>query len=66
MTNHTHETVQVGDLVAAAFDGAATHSSDPHEVSWLATRAVRLLLRGASKAATPPRAWSPMGGGAVR
>lgn len=66
MANHTRETVQVGDLVAAAFDGAATHSSDPQEVSWLATRTVRLLLRGASRAAPPPRAWLPPGGGAAR
>ncbi len=34
------ETVSFGDLVVAAFDEAATHSTDPLEVARLATAVV--------------------------
>ena len=37
-------TVALGDLVAAAYDGAARFSSDSAEVSWLAAQAVTCLL----------------------
>jgi hypothetical protein len=46
MTTQANKTAQVGDLIAAAFDHAAQYSSDPDEVSLLATTAVmRILLR---------------------
>jgi len=39
-------TVELGDLVVAAFDMAAHHSADPREISRLAERTVmRVLLR---------------------
>jgi hypothetical protein len=37
-------TALFGDLVAAAFDGAAGYSSDPAAVTRLATRTVGILL----------------------
>jgi hypothetical protein len=36
---------RIGDLVAAAFDGAARYSTDPAEVARLASGVVRLVLR---------------------
>jgi hypothetical protein len=45
MTTDTKRTVQLGDLVVAAFDEAAHHSSDPEEVSRLATRVVMQMLQ---------------------
>jgi hypothetical protein len=50
-----YRTVQFGDLVVAAFDEAARHSRDPHEVSRLATGAVKDILwraRRSSRATT--------------
>jgi hypothetical protein len=47
MRTDTHKTVRLGDLVVAAFDKAAQHSSDPREISRLATRAVMQMLRRA-------------------
>lgn len=49
MHTNAHETAQLGELVVAAFDEAAQYSSDPREVSRLATRAVMHLLRHAWK-----------------
>jgi hypothetical protein len=49
-----HTTVQLGELVVAAFDWAAQCSSDPREVPLLATKAVGYLLRRARKT-LPPR-----------
>ena len=49
MRTNAHETAQLGQLVVAAFDEAAQYSSDPLEVSRLATRAVMHLLRRAWK-----------------
>ena len=44
------KTVRVGELVVAAFDEASHWSSDPMEVSRLATRVVtHVLLRGRTK-----------------
>jgi hypothetical protein len=40
-------TVQLGDLVVAAFDTAAEYSPDPREVTRLATGAVVHMLRRA-------------------
>jgi hypothetical protein len=49
MKNHVHKTARLGDLITAVFDGAAQYSSDPREVSRLATQAVALMLRRARK-----------------
>lgn len=45
MVMNLHETAPLGELVAAVFDEAALYTSDPAEVSRLATRAVMNLLR---------------------
>ena len=45
MRTHVHKTAQLGDLVVVAFDMAAQYSTDPGEVSRLATRAVMHMLR---------------------
>ena len=50
MTPNTRGTAQLGDLIAAAFDEAAGYTSDPKQVSSLATRAVLHMLRRAPKA----------------
>ena len=52
MRTTVHNTTQLGDLVVAAFDEAAQYGADPEEVSDLATRAVRHMLRHARKAST--------------
>ena len=44
-----HETIEVGDLIAAAFDEAGRHSSDSRVVARLATRIVTRLLRKGRK-----------------
>jgi hypothetical protein len=49
MTNVTR-TVELGDLVVAMFDEAAQHSTNPREVSRLASRAVMRVLRDNPKA----------------
>ena len=49
MSTDPHPTVQLGDLVAVAFDWAAQSSSDPRNVPLLATKAVEHLLRRARK-----------------
>jgi hypothetical protein len=54
MRTDAHETAQLGELVVAAFDEAAQYSSDPREVSRLATRAVMQMLRRVRKT-LPPR-----------
>jgi hypothetical protein len=48
MTTDGRRTVPLGELVVAAFDVAARQSEDPREISRLATRTVRHLLRCAS------------------
>jgi hypothetical protein len=40
---------RLGELIAAAFDAAASFSSDPREVSRLAVQAVRHLMRRAQR-----------------
>lgn len=45
MVMHLHKTAPLGELVAAVFDEAAQHASDPAEVSRLATQAVMNLVR---------------------
>jgi hypothetical protein len=54
MRTHTHEIIRLGDLVATAFDEAALYSSDPKEVSRLATQAVTHMLRAARRILAPP------------
>ena len=54
MKTHTHETIRLGDLVVAVFDEAAHYSSDPKEVSRLATQAVMHILRAARNILDPP------------
>ncbi|MBU2552632.1 MAG: hypothetical protein KKB20_29735 [Proteobacteria bacterium] len=49
MRANVQKTVQLGELVAAAFDEAARHSSDPREVSRLAATAVMRMLQRARK-----------------
>jgi hypothetical protein len=43
------KTAQLGEVVAAAFDGAERYSTDPREVSRLATQAVAHLLHHARR-----------------
>jgi hypothetical protein len=45
MMTNTHEVLRLGDLVVAVFDAAAHYSSDPKEVSRLATLTVMHMLR---------------------
>jgi hypothetical protein len=45
MRTQVNKTAQFGELVAAAYDGAAHYSDDPLVVSRLAAGAVSLLLR---------------------
>jgi|GEM_PF-3398992 len=47
MKKNGYKTAKLGDLVAAVFDEAEQYSSDPLEVSRLATRAVTHMLRRA-------------------
>lgn len=44
MRTTVDKTAQLGELVVAAFDKAAQYSTDPREVSRLATRAVMHML----------------------
>ena len=54
MRTNVDKTAQLGELVVAAFDEAAQYSSDPREVSRLATEAVMHMLRRPRKT-SPPR-----------
>jgi chaperonin GroES len=49
-----HETMQVGDLIAAAYDEAARQTSDPRDVSRVATQVVSQFLESARRALPPP------------
>ena len=52
MRTKAHRTIQLGDLVAAAFDEAALFSSDPKEITNMAAQAVmRVLWRSKNFAA---------------
>jgi hypothetical protein len=44
-----HQMMQLGDLIAAAYEEAESVSSDPREVSRLATGAIENLLRAARR-----------------
>jgi hypothetical protein len=49
MRNHPTRTAKLGDLIVAAFDEAAVYSTDPAEVSRLATQAIAHLLRSSAR-----------------
>jgi len=49
MRTHISHSAPLGELVVAAFDEAARYSTDPREVSRLATQAVQHMLRRAQK-----------------
>ncbi len=55
MRANVHKTAQLGELVVAAFDQAARYSTDPEEVSRLATTAVMHILRRAPGTSIPPQ-----------
>jgi hypothetical protein len=56
MRTSARRTAQIGDLVVAAFDGAALLSADPLEVSRLAALVVnRVLHRGRRVGRIPNR-----------
>jgi hypothetical protein len=53
VASNVHKTALLGELIAAAFDGAARYTTDPQQVSRIAASAVmHLLMRGA------PRQWT--------
>lgn len=52
MTTNVHKTALLGELVVAAFDGAARYSTEPAEVSRLAAAAVMHVLVRTSRGAT--------------
>jgi len=45
MNTNVHKTALLGDLIAAVFDEAACYSTDPNQVSRLATQAVLHILQ---------------------
>jgi hypothetical protein len=49
MRTQVQRSVPLGELILAAFDNAALYSTDPREISRLATQAVSDLLRHAPK-----------------
>jgi len=51
MGTNVHHSVQLGDLVVAAFDVAARQSADPREVSRQAATTVLHMLRRAARVA---------------
>jgi len=57
MATNVHKTALLGELVAAAFDGAARYSTHPDEVSRLAAAAVMHVLVRTSRVATS-REWT--------
>jgi co-chaperonin GroES (HSP10) len=52
VTTNIRKTALLGELVAAAFDGAARCCSDPREVSHLASAVVLRILRRARETTT--------------
>jgi hypothetical protein len=55
MTTTIHRTVNLGDVVVAAFDEASHWASEPAEISRLATRTVRQILKLNRKTTGPTR-----------
>jgi hypothetical protein len=56
MKTHGTLTASIGDLITTAFDEAAAATSDPRELTALATRTVEQLLRRAHRAGPLRRA----------
>jgi len=54
MRTHVQKSAQLGELVVAVYDQAARFSTDPREVSRLATLAIAHLLRRAQKISMSP------------
>ena len=50
MRTKLRKTAQLGELIVAVFDKAARYSTDPLEVSRLATKAIAHILRHARRA----------------
>jgi hypothetical protein len=63
MRTHIHNTTQLGELVVAVFNEAARYSANPREVSRLATRVVKRMVRRSRRALAPSR--PPMRRGGV-
>jgi len=59
MRTHVRTTAQLGELVVAAFDGAARYSTDPRVASRLATQVVARMLRRARRLGRLDRAVAP-------
>jgi hypothetical protein len=57
MRTDVHKTVQLGELVVAAFDKAAQVSTDPQEASRLAKRMLTRILRRARKTPRASSQW---------
>ena len=57
------KTAELGELVVAAFDEATRYSTDPREVSRLATRAVMDMVRRSRKTSHAPRRLPSRNGG---
>ena len=60
MSTHVPRTVELGELVVAAFDAAARYSADPREVSRLATQAVARMMRRAHGTSHRHRRQAPL------
>ncbi|MHC4067700.1 MAG: hypothetical protein ACYSUI_24800 [Planctomycetota bacterium] len=54
MRTNVRKTVQLGELIVAVFDIAAQYSTDPREISRLATGVVMHTLRRAWMTLPPP------------
>jgi hypothetical protein len=48
------KTVRLGDLVTEVFDEAARHSTDPREVTRVATQTLKYLMRHARRMSVLP------------
>jgi hypothetical protein len=55
MSTHVHNTTQLGELVVAVFDEAARYSANPRDVSRLAARVVKRMVRRGRRALAPRR-----------
>ena len=55
MKTLVHTQMKLGDLVVAAYDEAARHSTDPREVSRLANQVVLRLLHARPSRRRPTR-----------
>lgn len=65
MRTNIHKTAELGELVVAAFDKAAQYSTDPRQVSRMATRAVVHMLRNVRRT-SPRRLQLPLPDGGYR